>query len=69
MDDAMTPKTHMAADAVNGAAAMTIVGTTVAGLSMQEWAAVIAALYSLMLVADKGWTLYQRLSAWWKTRR
>lgn len=55
----------IALDTVNGAAAASFIGATVAGWDVQEWAAAAALIYSLLLIADKGWTMTQR----WKAGR
>lgn len=51
-------------DAVNGTAAAGFIVATVAGMSLQQWAALLAAVYSLFLIAEKAYVWYQR----WKDR-
>ncbi|QJB21815.1 hypothetical protein KNU94_gp35 [Xanthomonas phage FoX2] len=41
------------ADAMNGAAAVNLVAATFMGMSIQEWAAMAALVYSCILIADK----------------
>jgi len=55
-------------DAANGSAAAGFIAGTLAGWTIQEWAAAAALAYSLLLIADKGWSLYQRVRTWWLTR-
>ena len=50
-------------DTANGAAATSFVAGTLAGWTIQEWAAAAALIYSLLLIADKVWTLWQRFRA------
>lgn len=40
-------------DAVNGAAAVNFVAATIFGLTINEWAAAAALVYSCILIADK----------------
>jgi hypothetical protein len=47
------PVRNNSLDAINGSAALTFVGATVAGWTIQEWAAAAALVYSLILIADK----------------
>lgn len=47
-------------DAVNGTAAVSIVAATIWGLTLQEWAAVLACVYTLILLGEKGWRFVQR---------
>lgn len=44
-------------DAVNGTAAASLIVATVAGMTLQQWAALLAAVYSLCLIVEKvyGW--------------
>lgn len=56
-------------DAANGTAAATFLAGTLSGWTIQEWAAAAALAYSLLLIADKGWTLFQRMRTWWVARR
>lgn len=41
------------ADGVNGSFAATLIAGTIAGLTLQEWAAVAALTYSCLLILDK----------------
>jgi hypothetical protein len=52
---------HHTFDAVNGTAAITFVAATVAGMTLQEWAALAALVYSLLLIAEKVYTWYGRI--------
>lgn len=52
-------------DAANATAAATLIGATMAGWTIQEWAALAALLYTLLLIADKLWSLYVK---WRKSR-
>lgn len=54
-----------AAEAVNATAATTFVAATVGGWTVQEWAAVAALFYTLLLIADKAVNLWQR----WQARK
>lgn len=45
-------KTH-AVDAVNGTFATSLITATLAGWSIQEWAAFAALFYSMLLILDK----------------
>lgn len=56
-------------DAVNGSAAVAFLGATIAGWTVQEWAAAAALLYSLLLIADKAWQLWQKFEAWREARK
>ena len=47
-------------DAVNGTAAASLILATVAGMTLQEWAALAALVYSLFLIAEKIYTWVQR---------
>lgn len=47
-------------DTANGAAAGSFVVGTLAGWTIQEWAACAALVYSLLLIVDKLWSLWQR---------
>lgn len=49
-----------ALDAVNGTAAASIVAATVCGLTLQEWAAVAALAYTLILIVEKCWRLWRK---------
>lgn len=40
-------------DTANGSFAGSLIFATVAGLSLQDWAALAALIYSLLLIADK----------------
>lgn len=53
-------------DAVNGTAAASFIGATLAGWSINEWAAAAALAYTLLLIADKAWTLWKR---WRESRK
>lgn len=55
---------HQTFDAVNGTAAASLILATVAGMTLQQWAALLAAVYSLFLIAEKVWVWYRR----WKDR-
>lgn len=52
-------------DAANGSAAVTFVAGTISGWTIQEWAAAAALVYSVLLIADKAWSLWQR----WRARK
>lgn len=52
------------ADAANGAAATGFIAGTLSGWTVQEWAAAAALLYTLLLIADKAWSLWQK----WRAR-
>lgn len=47
-------------DAVNGTAAFGFIGAWLTGWTINEAAAAAALLYSLLLIADKAWSLIQR---------
>lgn len=51
-------------DTTNAALAATVIGATVSGMTLQDWAAVLAILYSILLIADKALLLWRR----WKGR-
>ncbi len=59
---------HHAWDAVNGTAAVGFVATYLAGWNWSTIAALLAAIYSLLLIGEKAVSIYRRLRAWWKTR-
>lgn len=48
-------------DNVNGAAALTYAGATMAGWTINDWAAAAALTYSLILIASKLWQLWRWL--------
>ena len=48
------------ADAANGSMAGAFVVGTLSGWTIQEWAACAALVYSVLLIADKAWSLWQR---------
>jgi len=56
-------------DTANFTAAVSYIAATFAGMSISEWAAVAALVYSLMLIAEKAVALLQRFKAWRASRR
>jgi len=52
-------------DNLNGAVALSFIGATVAGWTIQEWAAAAALFYSLILIGQKVWQGWQ----WLRRRR
>lgn len=51
-------------DTTNAALAATVIGATFSGMTLQDWAAALAILYSILLIVDKATVLYGR----WKGR-
>lgn len=51
---------HQTFDAVNGTAAASLIVATVAGMTLQQWAALLAAVYSFCLIAEKVYGWYKR---------
>lgn len=47
-------------DAVNGTAAVSLIAATIAGMTLQQWAALLAAIYSVFLIAEKLYVWYRR---------
>lgn len=52
-------------DSIHGAAAVSLVTATAAGWSLQEWATVLALLYTVMLIGER---LVRWYAAWRKAR-
>jgi hypothetical protein len=52
-------------EGANAAAAASIVGLTVAGITLQDWAAIAALLYTLWLLVEKAIAAYKR----WRGKR
>lgn len=55
-----TPMKQHAFDAVNGTFAASVITATLAGWTIQEWAAAAALFYSLILIVDKLATMVMR---------
>lgn len=51
---------HQTFDAVNGVGAASLIVATIAGMSIQEWAAAAALVYSVFLIAEKVYVWVQR---------
>lgn len=58
-------RTNNAVEATHGGAAIAFLTATLAGWTIQEWAAFAALVYSLMLIAQR---IYTWVRAWLKAR-
>lgn len=50
-------------EAVNGTAAASLVAATIWGMTLQEWAAALACVYTMILLGEKGWRFVQQWRA------
>lgn len=55
-----TPMKEHAFDAANGTIAVSVITATVAGWTIQEWAALAALGYTVILIVDKLVTMFMR---------